>query len=75
MSIHPLNDIKDFWSTKKKFGFQAFRDVMSRNQFQLIRESLAFQPIGCDPPDQGSTMVFSNGTEYIDKKFCNHCNK
>jgi hypothetical protein len=52
ISINPLDDIKDFLSTKKFFGVQDFRDVMSRNQFQLIRGSLAFRPIGCDPPDQ-----------------------
>jgi hypothetical protein len=44
MSIHPLNDMKDFWSTKRFCGVQDFQGVMSRNHFQLIRGSLAFQP-------------------------------
>jgi len=36
MSIHPLSSIDEYWSSKGFSGVQDFKDVMSREQFQLV---------------------------------------
>jgi hypothetical protein len=44
MSLVPLNKIHQYWENKKFSGHQDFKDVMSRNDFQLIRGATKFHP-------------------------------
>ncbi|KAG1685220.1 hypothetical protein DVH05_006673 [Phytophthora capsici] len=44
MSLIPITDIKEFWSDKRFQGHPGFKATISRNRFQLIRESLKVHP-------------------------------
>ncbi|RLN37861.1 hypothetical protein BBJ28_00000464, partial [Nothophytophthora sp. Chile5] len=44
MSLCPMTDIKEFWSTKLFLGQRDISDTMSRSRFQSIRASLVVHP-------------------------------
>jgi hypothetical protein len=50
-SIHPLSEIRRYWSSKPFLGIPEFCSVMSRWQFQIIRGSHTYRPPGLDSPN------------------------
>ncbi|KAL3672210.1 hypothetical protein V7S43_002872 [Phytophthora oleae] len=46
ISITSINEISDFWSSKRFLGSSDFADTMARNRFQQIRSHLKVHPAG-----------------------------